>query len=213
MTGILAHRERPGSSAGRRLPPEAHADRPWLIHRIAPDFRLEDVWSIGVRGDADDLPRLVGTFAGDDFPGSAPLVVRGLWKARWVIGRALGWDGPDDGLEGRVASLRERLPDGVARAGPVTELPGVPFTTLYETGDEWAAEIANATVHAVMHLGWVPDGEGTHRGQMAVLVRPNGRLGRLYMAAIKPLRYRVVYPALLRGIERRWDDTAPRVAG
>ncbi|WP_255303629.1 DUF2867 domain-containing protein [Georgenia sp. 311] len=213
MTGILAHRERPGGSAGRRLPPEAHADQPWIIHKVAPDFRLEDVWSIDVHGGADELPRLVATFATDDFPESAPLLVRGLWKARWVIGRALGWDGPDDGLESRVASLRDRLPDDVPRVALGRDLPGVAFLTLYETREEWAAEIANATVHAVMHLGWVPDGKGAHRGQMAVLVRPNGRLGRLYMAAIRPLRYRVVYPALLRGIERRWaEGAAPRQA-
>ena len=52
-----------------------------------------------------------------------------------------------------------------------------PFTPLYVTDDEFALEIANQTVHGVMHVGWVPDGTGGHRGQMAVLVRPNGVLG------------------------------------
>lgn len=28
-----------------------------------------------------------------------------------------------------------------------------------------------------MHVGWVPDGSGGYRGQMAVLVEPNGLLG------------------------------------
>ena len=28
-----------------------------------------------------------------------------------------------------------------------------------------------------MHIGWVPDGAGGYRGQMAVLVKPNGLLG------------------------------------
>ena len=64
------------------------------------------------------------------------------------------------------------------------------------------AEIANRTVHGVMHLGWVPDGTGGYRGQMAVLVKPNGLLGTVYMAAIKPFRYLIVYPALMRGIWR-----------
>lgn len=40
---------------------------------------------------------------------------------------------------------------------------------------------------------------------MAVLVKPNGPLGAVYMAGIKPFRYLGVYPALLRGIGREWQ--------
>jgi hypothetical protein len=69
--------------------------------------------------------------------------------------------------------------------------------------------MANRTVHSVMHIGWVPDGTGGYRGQMAVLVKPNGRFGAAYMAAIKPFRYLVVYPALMRAIERDWQTNAP----
>jgi hypothetical protein len=43
---------------------------------------------------------------------------------------------------------------------------------------------------------------------MAVLVKPNGWLGAAYMAAIKPFRYLVVYPALMRAIERDWQTSA-----
>jgi hypothetical protein len=80
----------------------------------------------------------------------------------------------------------------------------LPFTPLYLLDDEWAAEIANRTMHGVMHLGWVPDGAGGYRGQMAVLVKPNGLRGEAYMAAIKPFRHLLVYPRMLRDIERRW---------
>ncbi|GGL51159.1 DUF2867 domain-containing protein [Planomonospora parontospora] len=45
---------------------------------------------------------------------------------------------------------------------------------------------------------------GPARLRMAVLVKPNGRFGRLYMAAIAPFRYLVVYPALTRQWERAW---------
>jgi hypothetical protein len=64
-------------------------------------------------------------------------------------------------------------------------------------------------MHGVLHLGWVPDGAGAFRGQMAVLVRPEGRLGAVYMAVIRPFRHRLVYPGLLRTIERRWREGAP----
>ncbi|GAA3080214.1 hypothetical protein GCM10020000_77580 [Streptomyces olivoverticillatus] len=80
-----------------------------------------------------------------------------------------------------------------------------PFVSVYETHDEWVSEIANRTVHAVRHIGWVPDGAGGYRGQMAVLVKPNGLFGTVYMAGIKPFRYLSVYPALMRTIGRRWQ--------
>jgi hypothetical protein len=35
-------------------------------------------------------------------------------------------------------------------------------------------------------------------------VKPNGVFGKAYMAAIKPFRHRIVYPHLLRQIEREW---------
>lgn len=41
---------------------------------------------------------------------------------------------------------------------------------------------------------------------MAVLVKPNGLLGKAYMAAIKPFRYLIVYPALVRMIGREWRE-------
>jgi len=88
-------------------------------------------------------------------------------------------------------------------SGP--DFPALPFTSLYLLDDEWAAEIANRTMHGIAHVGWVPDGIGRYRGQMAVLVRPNGTLGTAYMAAIRPFRHLVVYPALMRQIERDWQ--------
>jgi hypothetical protein len=87
-------------------------------------------------------------------------------------------------------------------------LEALPFTSLYVTDDEFAAEIANSTMHGVMHLGLVADGAGGHHGQMAVLVKPNGLFGAAYMAAIKPFRYLFVYPAMLREFERSWQALA-----
>jgi hypothetical protein len=75
--------------------------------------------------------------------------------------------------------------------------------------DEFAAEIANGTMHGVMHLSCVPDGTGGYRGQMAVLVKPNGLFGNLYMAAIKPFRHLIVYPAMMQQIEREWPRPDP----
>ena len=39
---------------------------------------------------------------------------------------------------------------------------------------------------------------------MAVIVRPNGLFGTGYLAAIRPFRHLIVYPQMMRGIEREW---------
>ena len=87
-----------------------------------------------------------------------------------------------------------------------------PFTSLYMLDDEWAAEIVNRTVHGVMHIGWVADRSGGYRGEMAVYVKPDGLLGHGYMAAIRPFRHLIVYPPLMRQIEKDWR-TEPVPAG
>jgi hypothetical protein len=40
---------------------------------------------------------------------------------------------------------------------------------------------------------------------MAVLVKPNGLLGSGYMAALRPFRHLIVYPALIRQTGRAWQ--------
>jgi len=114
------------------------------------------------------------------------------------------------------STLRDRLPADLrdGPAGPRMRGPG--FTPLYLTADEWAVELVNQTVHAIMHVGWVPDedawGAGgdagasgaSYRGQLAVLVKPNGPLGAAYMAAIDPFRRLIVYPEMTRQLERSW---------
>lgn len=191
-----------------RLPNTAHTSRPWRIHELTPDFQLEDVWALPTPGGPGELPRLVSQIFSGDFPEGAPLPVRALWEARWKIGRLLGWDGTDTGVGSRVPTLRDRFPADLRAAPTGPDFDTRPFTFLYQLEDEWAAEMANQTVHTVMHLGWVPNEAGGYRGQMAVLVKPNGLLGSAYMAVIKPFRYLIVYPALIRWIERGWQAGA-----
>jgi hypothetical protein len=186
-----------------RVPAAAHRARPWRIHALTADFAVEDVWALPTPGGPDDLARLVELVATADPEREGSKVVGALFALRWRLGALLGWDDDEDGLGTRVPSLRERLPEDL-REGPAGPEPELPFRPLYLTHDEYAAEIANRTMHGVLHLGWVPDGQGTYRGEMAVLVKRNGRLGAAYMAAIKPFRHLVVYPLMLRELERRW---------
>jgi hypothetical protein len=190
------------------LPDTAHTSRPWRIHELAPDFRLEDVWALPTPGGPDDFPRLVEQFASAEPSQSLPRAARTLWALRWKLGELFGWDGEDDGVGSRVPTLRDRLPADLRDAPPGPECDSLPFTSLYLLEDEWAAEAANRTMHGVMHIGWVPDASGGYRGQMAVLVKPNGLFGTAYMAAIRPFRHLIVYPPLMRVIERQWRARA-----
>jgi hypothetical protein len=186
-----------------RLPDTAHTARPWRIHELTRDFRVEDVWALPTPGGPDDFPRLVQLAAELDPARSASPAVRSLFALRWKLGALLRWDGKRTGVGSRVPTLRGRLPaDLRAAAGP--EFAALPFTPLYLLDDEFAAEIANRTMHGVLHLGWVPDRIGGYRGQMAVLVKRNGLVGAAYMAAIAPFRHLLVYPPAIRELGQRF---------
>jgi hypothetical protein len=181
-----------------------HTARPWRIHEVTTDFHVLDVWALPTPGGPDDFGHLVRLMATLD-PAQTSPVVRALFAIRWTIGRVFGLDRKETGLGTRVRRLRDRLPADLADTP--SDFDTHLFTPLFVTDDEFAMEIANQTVHGVMHVGWVPDGTGGHRGQMAVLVRPNGALGVAYLAAIAPFRHLVVYPLMMRDIGRVWRQS------
>jgi hypothetical protein len=187
-----------------KLPEAAHTAHPWRIHELTPDFRVEDVWSFRAPGAGPgDFPAMLAALRATAGLHRQPLPVRLLFALRWRIGALLGWDDAD----GTAASLRRRLPADLRQAPRGDDSPGLPLKAVYELGTESARELANRTGHSVMHLGWVPAADG-HELRMAVLVKPGGRFGRLYMAAIAPFRHLIVYPALTRRWERAWREHA-----
>jgi hypothetical protein len=189
-----------------RLPSAAQTSRPWRIHELTRDFRLEDVWALPTPGGAGDFHRVVHLIAAGDPTHNSPRAVRMLWAIRRKVGELLGWDSRDP--RSGVPMLRDRLPADLRAAPSGPDFAALPFTSLYLLHDEWAAETANRTMRGVLHIGWVPDGT-VFRGQMAVYVKPNGLLGIGYMAAIRPFRRLIVYPQMLRQIGRAWRARAP----
>lgn len=189
---------------GVRLANAAHTSRPWRIHELTGDFRVEDVWALPASGGPDELPTLIRAIVSPERSQGSSRAAGALWAIRLQLGKLLGWDDPAGGLGKRVATLADRLPEDLRRAPSGPGFDTHPFTSLYLLDDEWAAELANETVHAVMHVGWVADETGGYHGQMAVLVKPNGLLGVGYMAAIRPFRHVIVYPSMMRRIERTW---------
>jgi hypothetical protein len=195
-----------------RLPRSAHTSHPWRIHEFTSDFHVEDVWALPTPGGPDDFPALIRGATALEPSESKSLAVRGLFALRWKLGELFGWDDDDAGLGARVPMLSERLPAEL-RESAAPPHASLPFTPLYQLEDEYAAEIANRTVHGVLHLGWVPSGDGGYRGQMAVLVKRNGIFGAAYMSAIAPFRHLIVYPAMMREVEREWPLRLAQLRG
>jgi len=189
---------------GRRVPESEFRERPWRLHEFIEGFEVEDVWAVDAIAAADDFPRVVDLITSVDTAESSSAAVRLLFAARWKLGEWLGWDDEDDGLDRRVPSLRATLPADLAATVDPERFRALPFTPLYELPDEFAAEIANKTMHGIMHLGAVPAGDGEMTVRMTVLVKTNGLFGRAYMAFIKPFRHLLVYPAMFRELEGRW---------
>jgi len=184
-----------------RLPNTAHTSRPWRIHELTRDFRLEDVWTLPPSSGPEDFEQLVRRIASFDPARSSSCVFRALFALRRKIGELLGWDDPDVGPRSTRPTLRDRMPKDLRDAPSGPEFNAVPFTSVYLLDDEWAAEIVNRTVHGVMHIGWVRDPVGGCRGQMAIYVKRTGLLGTAYMAAINPFRHLIVYPLMARELD------------
>ena len=186
-----------------------HTSRPWRIHELTADFRVEDVWALPTPGDREGFHRLVELMAHWDPSTSASRAVRTLFAIRARAGELLGWDEQGPGGEPGSGMVGDRLPPDLRRAPSGPRPERLPFTPLYLLEDEWALEVANRTVHGVLHLGWVPAEDGRYRGQLAILVKRKGLLGSAYMAAIAPFRHLLLYPRMQRELGREWRRLEP----
>jgi hypothetical protein len=83
--------------------------------------------------------------------------------------------------------------------------PEGPFRTVYVFEDEQLSELRNATVHAFLSLsmGQAPEGYLVY---WAIYVKPVSRFTGLYMKAIAPFRHWLVYPAIIRQVQRQWAE-------
>jgi len=182
----------------------------WVIDRVASGFKLLDVWALPAQGGQDEFATLIEIMSRLDPAKGDSRATRALFSLRYRLGAWFGWDEatsklPVPGLT--ETSLSARVPEDLrdTTTRPIL-VSGTTFVPIYRTGDEWAAEISNSTVHAVLHLAWVDQGENLYRGQMGIYVKTRGALGSAYMALIGPFRHLIVYPALMRQIARAWQE-------
>lgn len=202
-------------STDGRLEPNEHSSLPWRIHDIAPDFDLIDAWALPAAGtihEFADLCEIVITLDPAADPRST--ACRTLFAVRARLGYRLGWDKPEVSntlpIPGCTeSSLRDRIPAALADTGGDSS-DRSNFRSVFIVADEAAFELSNSLLHAICHLGWVPQPDGTYHGQMGVYVKHRSLTGARYMTLIAPFRHRIVYPALLRRLDAAWRSrTSP----
>ena len=185
-----------------RIDPGEFRARPLRVHTLLHDVPLEDVWAIPLAGGGagrtvQDVRAMMA--AGRT---TAPALVRGLFWLRFRIGALFGWDRPRPAWS--AESYAERLSAGDReRSLVVPGTPDGPFRVLYRFEDEQLSELRNSTVHAFASLSIRPSPAG-YLAYLGVFVRPVNRFTGLYMAAIAPFRRLVVYPAIVRRMQRAW---------
>lgn len=215
--------------------PRAHAARPWRVHTLAPDFELLDLWVLPLDADPargetfDDFLRV---FARNGMSSARPVyplrptsfgdVLHALRLAgmatllalRHLLGRVFGLDG-DRGelaIPGRHETrVRARLDADDRRrdSGALPERVGGAFERVYAFPEEALLEIANRTIHALLHLSWVETAGGRRVVVLAVYVKSRGWQSRAYMGLIRPFRHAIVYPAWIAHLTRTWRHLRP----
>ncbi|MEC3981825.1 DUF2867 domain-containing protein [Amycolatopsis sp. H20-H5] len=197
-----------------RIDKASYTGQPWRIHEFTDDFRIEDAWAFRTPGAGPhDFPAILAAMREAGGLAQQSWLARALFATRWKLGALLGWDKPSTGVGARVTSLRDRLPEDLRDAPRGLDTAAMPLKGVYELDTECARELGNKTVHTVMHLGWARGAESDYELRMTVLVNTNGTFGKLYMAAIAPFRYLVIYPALTRQWERAWRDRNASATG
>ena len=83
--------------------------------------------------------------------------------------------------------------------------PNGPFRVIYEFENEALSEIINGTVHAFSLLALEPVADG-YQVCWAIYVKNVNWLTPFYMALIDPFRRILIYPILIRHIERAWME-------
>ncbi len=188
---------------GARIDPAPYLAMDLRVHEVLAGVPLHDVWQVRLPGGgpgrtiADlrellDMQAIAETHAG----------VRFLFGLRSWLGRILGWDRePSPAV---VPPKLDRLPAELRESSlrpPGT--PDGPFRLLYELDREMVSEIRNATVHAFSVLAIEAVGDD-YVATWAIYVAPVSRWTGAYMALIAPFRRFLVYPVVLRAVQRGW---------
>lgn len=194
-----------------RIDIEEHNKHQWRVHSLLPDFEVEDVWELPITLEDDHSIEQVQDLFVETLKNVGSTGVTGaLFKLRFYLGRVFNWDepiatNPDYGL--KEGSIRARYAEQECIFSKDMPTKGfADFEPVYLMPNEALLEIENATVHAALHLGKVVRKDGSYTAQMTVYVKTKGFLSKVYMMAILPFRWYIVYPTMLNTIKKQWEQ-------
>ncbi len=188
-----------------RISKEEFRQKPFYVHQFLTDAPLHDVWRFKLRGGENKTLRdFRHLLVSEGAEGANPLV-KILFRIRRSVGVLLGWDEKSE--EMKAASYVHKLTDEV-RKKTITE-PGAqtigPFDAVYEFENEALDEAVNATVHSFSLMAMESIDDGYHV-YWAIYVKETGLLTPIYMAFIAPFRRFIVYPSIIKKLERKWIE-------
>jgi hypothetical protein len=189
---------------------EVYRQKPLRVHSFLAGVPLRTLERVELSGGRDgmtieEISGVVG-FGGEVEMDVGP-VTQALFRLRTLIGRVLRWDEAKELAES--VSFISRLNEADRARSLIT--PGKPAgisRILYQFENETLGEIINRTVHCF----WLMAAERTANGYVlwfAVYVKKLNWFTPIYMALISPPLKWIIYPAMLKGVRRRWEKTFP----
>lgn len=189
-----------------RMTNDEFRQKPWRVHTFLNDVPLHDLWVLHLPGGGEGrtLKDFQQLLAFDDLEHANPIVA-GLFKLRWLLGRLFGWD--EEQRDIPAASYVHRLTSDDRQRSRVE--PGSNDflgRAIYHFEDEALTEIINRTVHAFVLLAMEQTADG-YRVVLVTYVKRVSLLTPFYMALIDPFRKLLIYPTIIRKMERIWTKT------
>ena len=196
-----------------RIAPEEYRRKSLRAHEFLADVLLHDVTVFHLRGGGEGrtVQDFQALFSSESLQRANPLV-SGLFMLRWALGRMFGLDKEEQQLPS--SSYVHRLSDADRAAslhepGSTSSATG-PFRLIYAFASEALYETINATGHHFLLTAMEQSAEG-YTAYWAVYVRKTSWLTPLYMLLIEPFRRFLVYPAVVRMLQRAWEERYTQV--
>jgi hypothetical protein len=193
---------------------DVYRQKPLRVHSFLAGIPLRTLERVELTGGREgmtieEISGVVG-FGGEVEMEVGP-VTQALFRLRTLIGRILRWDEAKELVES--ISFISRLNEEDRARSLITpgKLAGI-SRILYQFENETLGEIINRTVHCF----WLMATERTADGYalwFAVYVKKLNWFTPIYTALITPMLKWVIYPAMLKGARRRWEQAFPNAGG
>jgi len=189
---------------------EAYGQKPLRVHSFMAGIPLRTLERVELPGGREgmtieEISGVVGF--GGEVEMDVGLVTQAFFRLRTLIGRILRWDEAKELVES-VSFISRLNEEDRSRSLIVPGKPAGISRILYQFENEMRGEIVNRTVHCF----WLMATERTANGYalwFAVYVKKLNWFTPIYMALISPLLKWIIYPAMLKGVRRRWEKTFP----